>query len=115
MDINFKLILLAIFIVVIPVFLIVDSVFLKWIKVSIHGDTISIRRLFRRRKRYNLSTELFTWKRIQGYSKHGGNGYTLIMRFKNGDSYQVDSSYSLESYKNVYRTLELKFKDLLEK
>lgn len=113
MEKNLNLILLAIFFLLI-IFMGVDSILVKWIKIRIQGDTIIIHRLFRKRKQYNLSKELFTWKRVKGYSIYGGNGYLLLMRFKNGDAYQVDSSYSIENYENVYRTFKLKYSHLLE-
>jgi hypothetical protein len=100
------------FLVGLPVFLIIDSILIKWIKVKINGDIIRFRRLFRAKKEYKLSTDLNSWKRIQGFSRFGGNGYTLILRFNNSDSYQVDSSYGLRQYEELYRELNFKYKEL---
>lgn len=112
MRFNLNTILSIIFLVGLPAFLIIDSISIKWIKVKIKGDSIRFRRLFRAKKEYKLSTNLNSWKRIQGYSRFGGNGYTLILRFNNRDSYQVDSSYGLRQYEEIYRELNLKYKEL---
>jgi hypothetical protein len=108
-------ILLIAFLVGLPAFLIIDSVLIKWIKVKIKGDTISFQRLFRTKKEYNLSADLNSWRRIQGYSRFGGNSYTLILRFNNRDSYQIDSSYGLRQYEEIFRELNLKYKGLIDK
>lgn len=115
MDSGIKTILIIAGLVVIPVFILIDSVLIKWIKVKIKEDTIRFRRLFRAKKEYNLSTDLNSWKRIQGYSRFGGNGYTLILGFNNRDSYQIDSSYGLRQYEEIYRELNLKYKQLNDK
>lgn len=112
MKFNLNTILLISFLVGLPAFLIIDSILIKWIKVKIKGDTIRFRRLFRAKKVYKLSTDLNSWKRIQGYSRYSGNGYILILRFNNRDSYQVDSSYRLRQYEEIFRELNLKYKDL---
>tara|TARA_R110002111_G_C5964502_1_gene369770 strand:- start:55 stop:393 length:339 start_codon:yes stop_codon:yes gene_type:complete len=107
-----KIILLITVLIGIPALIIIDSVLIKWIRIKVNGDQISVRKLFRFQKFYNLSTDLNSWKRIQGYSRFGGNGYLLILRFNNHDFYQIDSSYGLRQYEEIYRELNLKYKDL---
>ena len=112
MDSGIKTILIIAGLIGIPVFIIIDSALIKWIRIRINGDTISISRLFRFKKIYSLSKDLNSWKRIQGYSRFGGNGYTLILRFNYRVSYQVDSSYGLRQYEEIFRELNLKYKEL---
>jgi hypothetical protein len=107
-----KITILLSFLIGIPVLIIADSVLIKWIKVKVSGDKICVHRLFRFRKFYSLSKDLNSWERIQGYSRFGGNGYVLILRFNNHDFYQVDSSYGLRQYEEIYRELNLKYREL---
>lgn len=110
--ISIKTILIISTLIGIPLLIIADSVLIKWIRVKVSKDTISVRRLFRLKKTYSLSKDLNSWKRVQGYSRFGGNGYLLILRFNNHDSYQIDSSYGLRQYEEIYRELNIKYKEL---
>lgn len=110
--ISVKTILIIVTLIGIPLLIIADSVLIKWIRVKVSKDSISVRRLFRLKKTYSLSKDLNSWKRVQGYSRFGGNGYLLILRFNNHDSYQIDSSYGLRQYEEIYRELNMKYKEL---
>ncbi len=107
-----KTILLIAVLIGIPILIVVDSVLIKWIRININGDQISVQRLFRFRKYYSLSGDLNSWKRIQGYSRFGANGYILILRFNNRDAYQVDSAFGLRQYEELFRALNLKYNNL---
>ena len=53
-----KIILLITVLIGIPALIIIDSVLIKWIRIKVNGDQISVRKLFRFQKFYNLSTDL---------------------------------------------------------
>ncbi len=98
-----------------PIFMIVDSIFIKWISIKLIDDKITIRRLLRRKKTYNLSIDLQQWLTKSGYAKFSGQGYTLLIWFKNGDFYQIDSSYNRQNYNEIYRIMERKYPHLMQK